>query len=216
LHDPQGKKSRHTGVRESLYEILDSAKCSIVLQSPYIIPAQELGRILRRAARRGVCVRILTNSLQSTDQVLAYAAFSREAPECARAGVQFWEYGGPKCLHAKSFVVDGRIACITSFNFDSRSAFLNTELATVVCDEVFAAELLAAMDRNFCEAYRMQVEGHELVSSPELEAAEPARVRQSRIYGSVSTVNRIPGVSRVSETSLRFLQGLTRLIQRQL
>jgi phosphatidylserine/phosphatidylglycerophosphate/cardiolipin synthase-like enzyme len=216
LHDPEGQKSKHAGVRPVLYEILDNAQRSIVLQSPYIIPGQELGEILRRAARRGVCVRILTNSLPSTNRVLAYSAFSREAPECARAGVRFWEYGGPKCLHAKSFVVDGRIACIASFNFDSRSEKLNTELATLVCDEVFATELLAAMDRNFCEAYPMRLEGRELVSSPELEAADPARTRQSRVYGSVWNVNRLPGLSRVSEPGLRFLQGLSRLIQRQL
>jgi phosphatidylserine/phosphatidylglycerophosphate/cardiolipin synthase-like enzyme len=148
--------------------------------------------------------------------MLAYSAFSREAPECARAGIQFWEYGGPKCLHAKSFVVDGRIGCITSFNFDARSAFLNTELATIVYDEYFAMRLLESMARNFNEAYPMELHGLRLVSSPELTAADAVRTRQSRLYGSVSTLNRVPGVSRVSEGGFRFLQGISRLIQRQL
>ena len=216
LFDPNGKKDKNQGVRQSLYQILHNAKCSIVLQSPYIIPDRELGRILRCAARRGVSVKILTNSLLTTDQVLAYSAFLREAPECARAGIEFWECGGSKCLHAKSFIVDNQIACITTFNFDSRSAHLNTELATVIHDEGFAAELQASMDRNFHEAYPMHLDGRKLVSSPQLQAADPARVRQLKVYGSVSTLNRVPGVSPVSEGGLRLLQGVSRIIQRQL
>lgn len=44
---------------ETLYDVLDSAQDSIVLQSPYFIPSDRLGRILRRAADRGVSICIL-------------------------------------------------------------------------------------------------------------------------------------------------------------
>jgi phosphatidylserine/phosphatidylglycerophosphate/cardiolipin synthase-like enzyme len=45
------------------------------------------------------------------------------------------------CLHAKSMVIDGRIACIGSYNLDPRSANLNTELALIVWDKAFARQL---------------------------------------------------------------------------
>ena len=45
------------------------------------------------------------------------------------------------CLHAKSLVIDGRIACIGSYNFDPRSANLNTETALLVWDKAFAGRL---------------------------------------------------------------------------
>jgi phosphatidylserine/phosphatidylglycerophosphate/cardiolipin synthase-like enzyme len=44
-------------------------------------------------------------------------------------------------LHAKSFVVDDRIAWIGSHNFDPRSASFNTELALAIWDDAVAAAL---------------------------------------------------------------------------
>jgi len=56
----------------------------------------------------------------------------------------FWKNlsPGPRTgLHAKSFVVNGRIAWIGSHNFDPRSDHLNTEVALVVWDERVAQAL---------------------------------------------------------------------------
>mgnify|MGYP001166045657 FL=1 len=44
-------------------------------------------------------------------------------------------------LHAKSMVIDGRIAAIGSHNFDPRSDHLNTESVLLVHDQAFAHEL---------------------------------------------------------------------------
>jgi len=44
-------------------------------------------------------------------------------------------------LHAKSMVIDGRIAAIGSHNFDPRSDHLNTESVLLVHDQAFAREL---------------------------------------------------------------------------
>jgi len=45
------------------------------------------------------------------------------------------------CIHAKSFVVDDRIAFIGSFNLDPRSENLNTEVGLLIDDPVVASEL---------------------------------------------------------------------------
>lgn len=47
------------------------------------------------------------------------------------------------CIHAKSFVVDDRIAFIGSFNLDPRSENLNTEVGLLIDDPVIAAQLKA-------------------------------------------------------------------------
>ncbi len=44
-------------------------------------------------------------------------------------------------LHAKSFVVDGRVAMVGSHNFDPRSEGFNTENCLVIWDEAFARKL---------------------------------------------------------------------------
>jgi hypothetical protein len=52
------------------------------------------------------------------------------------------------CIHAKSLVVDGRVAFVGSYNLDPRSEQLNTEVGLLVEDEVFARELAAEIERD--------------------------------------------------------------------
>lgn len=52
------------------------------------------------------------------------------------------------CLHAKSLVVDGRIAFVGSYNLDPRSENLNTEVGLLVDDEPFARALQAEIERD--------------------------------------------------------------------
>jgi len=50
--------------------------------------------------------------------------------------------------HAKSMVVDDRIACIGSANLSPRSLTLNSEIAVFIEDEVFAKELRQNIERD--------------------------------------------------------------------
>lgn len=52
------------------------------------------------------------------------------------------------CLHAKSLVVDARLAFVGSYNLDPRSENLNTEVGLLVEDAAFARELLADIARD--------------------------------------------------------------------
>lgn len=52
------------------------------------------------------------------------------------------------CVHAKTLVVDGRIAFIGSYNLDPRSENLNTEVGLLIEDETLARELLAEMEAD--------------------------------------------------------------------
>lgn len=66
--------------------------------------------------------------------VLADRAAQRTAPG-ARVRLPFL------CVHAKSLVVDDRVAFVGSYNLDPRSENLNTEAGLLVEDEAFAREL---------------------------------------------------------------------------
>lgn len=52
------------------------------------------------------------------------------------------------CVHAKTLVVDGRIAFIGSYNLDPRSENLNTEVGLLIEDEALARELQAEMEAD--------------------------------------------------------------------
>ena len=52
--------------------------------------------------------------------------------------IEILEYNGDRTLHAKGILVDGSRACVTSYNCNRRSQFMDTELALFVENEGLA------------------------------------------------------------------------------
>lgn len=159
LHDPVegGVATRKVG--SELRELLDAARESVIIESPYLVPTAALRESVRRAVARQVRVRILTNSPGSTDNLLPQAAYVGERPALVRSGVELWEYQGPECLHAKAAVIDGEVVIVGSYNLDPRSQNLNREVALVVRDRDVAADLLQRMDAHLDNARRIDKRG---------------------------------------------------------
>jgi len=152
---------------DALTALVDAATSSIVIQSPYLVTT-EAGRALFRAAvDRGVEVRILTNSLASTDNFEAFSGYQRDREALLGTGVRIFEVRPDAevrtsimtgalqetlpdppifALHAKSMVIDGHVTVIGTFNLDPRSANLNTECVTVIWSDAVAAGVLAGME----------------------------------------------------------------------
>jgi putative cardiolipin synthase len=167
LHPPQ-ERDLHMG--PLLEGALGRPQRELLLVSPYFVPTQEGSAALVDIARRGVKVRVLTNSLGATDVTPVYAGYSRYREELLRGGIELHEmkarppgpgeareHEGPggsaggssgASLHAKTFAVDRQRVFVGSFNLDPRSARLNTEMG-VVMD---SPELAARVGRLFDEA----------------------------------------------------------------
>ena len=52
-----------------------------------------------------------------------------------------YQYTGERTLHAKGLIIDEGTACITSYNFNRRSEFFDTELALIIRDKQFTSAL---------------------------------------------------------------------------
>ena len=124
-------------------QAMDGAGTEVLLISPYFLPSRDGVRYLTALVRRGVAVRVLTNSLASTDDPLAQAGYAHERRALLEGGVQLYELqpaGGPPprhsgpsgssgvSLHAKAIVIDRRFVFVGSLNLDPRSKLLNTEM----------------------------------------------------------------------------------------
>jgi putative cardiolipin synthase len=191
LHDPVDA-AEGEGVAYKLADIIESAKTSIVIESPYLVPPKPLLALLEKKLIEGVYVQIVTNSLRSTDGVLPQAGYLKYRRRLARAGIDVREYKGPAPLHAKSAVIDGRIVLIGSYNIDPRSQNLNTEVMCVVADEELAQELLESIDLHLQNAWRIHGNGR------------PARVE------------RYPLVSRAKKMRAWFARLLLPIVENQL
>jgi cardiolipin synthase C len=142
-----------------LQRTMGSPRSQLDLVSPYFVTGTQGTAALVALARRGVEVRILTNSLAASDVAAVHAGYAKRREELLRAGVRLyefkpsasreareeqWKLGGSSsvALHAKTFAVDRSRIFVGSFNFDPRSALLNTEMGLVI-DSPLLAERLA-------------------------------------------------------------------------
>ena len=163
-------------VAVKLRDLLGQPQRQVDLVSPYFVPGKDTTRMLGDLARRGVKVRILTNSLEATDVAAVHAGYAKWRRELLEAGVQLFELRrvaandaprerlGPlgssgSSLHAKTFGVDGGRVFVGSFNLDPRSIELNTEMGFVIDSAALAGELDARLSQAMPgSAYEVKLE----------------------------------------------------------
>ncbi len=114
------------------------AREEIILANAYFLPGRRFVRLLKKAAARGVRVRLLMQG--QTDHRIYQAATRALYRELLGAGVEIVEYQASE-LHAKVAVIDGRWATVGSSNIDPFSLLLAREANIVVRDAGFARDL---------------------------------------------------------------------------
>ncbi len=122
------------------------ARERIDIACPYFYPGRRFRRALRRAAARGVHVRLLMQG--KVDYRFAALAARVLYDELLARGIRVFEYT-PAFLHAKVAVVDGEWATVGSSNIDPLSLLLNLEANALVADATFVADLSARLDAAF-------------------------------------------------------------------
>lgn len=128
------------------------------LVSPYFVPTASGVEAFTELADAGVHTNVLTNALEATDVPPVHAGYAKRRKDLLEAGVRLFEmrrHGGDRdkpdnpgplgssgsSLHAKTFSVDRQRVFIGSFNFDPRSANLNTEMGFIIESSRLAAEI---------------------------------------------------------------------------
>lgn len=119
--------------------MIHSARESIHITNPYLVPDASLLTALLAAAKRGVNVSILNSEVM--DQWMVGNAQRSYYEELLRAGVHINLYKKPQLVHEKFMVVDETSAIIGSSNFDVRSFELNMECILVIYDEIVSRKL---------------------------------------------------------------------------
>ena len=161
---------------QKLKEIIGEPETKVDLVAPYFVPGNEGVDAFVALAKRGVKIRILSNSFEATDAVAAVHAFyAKRRKALLEGGIKLYEMRslspvveaerspGPSgssssSLHAKTFSVDRARVFIGSFHFDPRSAELNTELGFVIDSPALAQRIEAAFDsRISVSAYEVRL-----------------------------------------------------------
>jgi putative cardiolipin synthase len=163
---------------QKLEDLIGEPAAEVALVSAYFVPGAAGADELAALAQRGVRVRVLTNSLEATDVAVVHAGYAKRRKSLLEAGVTLYEFrrlspdtgpsksaglGGSSGssasgLHAKTLSVDRARVFIGSFNFDPRSAKLNTEMGFVIDSPALAQRIAAAFDSSIpANAYEVRL-----------------------------------------------------------
>jgi cardiolipin synthase C len=126
------------------------AQTEVLVVTPYFVPTNDELDLLRSRSQQRTRVRVLTNSLDTNQNIAAHAGYTHYRVPLLRSGVQLNEVRaslgnargsgesrriarfGNYALHAKLYVFDRRSLFIGSMNLDARSKHLNTEMGLII------------------------------------------------------------------------------------
>ncbi|WP_370979841.1 phosphatidylserine/phosphatidylglycerophosphate/cardiolipin synthase family protein [Agaribacterium sp. ZY112] len=171
---------------------LGEVQHEMLAEIAYFVPGNAMVAGFKEAHKNGVHIRFLTNSLNSTEVLPAYAGFANYRKKLLQAGVELYEYRSdakerstwPKPshqalsrLHSKTFVVDRRYSFIGSYNFDPRSMDINTEIGLLIDSPEFAKKVIKVLDSGIepgnawkleLDEQHQRLEWHDQQGSPAL------------------------------------------------
>jgi putative cardiolipin synthase len=166
------KAAEVASITTPLRESLLSAKSEIIIISPYFVPRKTGIEALSEMQRNGVNVTVITNSLAANNQASVHGGYAPSRKPLLKAGVRIHEVrddadvsgsefvaasGAKATLHTKAFIVDRREVFIGSFNFDPRSANINSELGVIIRSpelaEDFAERIKSAIPGQTFEVF---------------------------------------------------------------
>lgn len=136
---PSGSNYPYQNNLRLFNSLIQSAKKSVIITNPYLVPDESLLGALISAAQRGVRVSVLNS--EAMDQWMVGHAQRSYYEELMQAGVQISLYKKPQLVHEKFIAVDEEVAIIGSSNLDIRSFELNLECVVVAYDHKAAREL---------------------------------------------------------------------------
>jgi putative cardiolipin synthase len=164
-----------TLIFDQIKEVMGAPVAQLNLVSPYFVPTGAGVDTFAQLAHSGVRIRVLTNALESTDVAAVHSGYAKHRKRLLEAGVALYELrslsppgatrreaglagSSTSSLHSKTFGVDRTRVFIGSFNFDPRSARLNTEIGFVIDSPAMAGRISAAFDDRIpAHAYEVRL-----------------------------------------------------------
>lgn len=186
-----------------LIRYLDKPEHSVDLISAYFVPEQKGAKMLSQLAQDGIKVRVLTNSYAANDVAVVHAFYAKYRPQLLENGVQLYEFLpaltddvlneineeiskkakvsmkglSRSSLHAKMMALDQKQVFIGSFNFDPRSAYLNTEIGVLLNSPQLANAVHQTMDQNLKKyAYKVLLNADHKLSWSYQPPAGPGKI----------------------------------------
>ena len=177
----RGAATHNQLIYSQMLNIMGEPKQHLELVSAYFVPTRKGTDYLVNLSKNDVRIRILTNSFLANDIAVVHAFYQKYRHDLLQNGIKLYEFKpyiernkrtwyevvtgnvipakgkNTSSLHAKFFDIDG-IVFIGSFNFDPRSANLNSEVGLVVESDVLQKYISKSLDQYLPQiAYELKL-----------------------------------------------------------
>ena len=195
VYDEPEKLQQSTANKDShlltkLNPLIGDIRKEFIIISPYFIPGKDGVDNVAGLVDQGVSVKILTNSLASTDVGIVYGGYSQYRIPLLVAGAELYEakpdpkmmrkpkkktkthFGSSSrsSLHSKVYTFDGEKVFVGSLNLDPRSVDINTEIGILFENEEFAKAIGDWWEREITiHAYKLKVQVDEIDDNWEIK-----------------------------------------------
>jgi putative cardiolipin synthase len=168
----RGQAAEDDLITMPLRKSLIAAEDEILVISPYFVPRKSGVESLSAVRASGIDITVITNSLAANNQASVHGGYAPSRKPLLSSGIKLYEVrpdievlgteyidasGARATLHTKAFIVDRQKSFIGSFNFDPRSANLNTEMGVIIDDpelaEFFANRIDEVLPTQTWEVY---------------------------------------------------------------
>lgn len=133
----------------SLLQGINLAEEELLITTPYFIPGDSIKDSMMAAALGGVKIKLIVPLVSDSSFVNAAARSHYE--ELLKAGVEIYMYR-KGFIHAKTMVIDRKVAIVGSANMDFRSFDLNFEVNAIVYNSEIAEELAQVFQQDLLDA----------------------------------------------------------------
>nr|WP_257228923.1 phospholipase D family protein [Acinetobacter sp. YH12255] len=228
VKDPPSKIKAKAKAEEhlnfQLLQHLEKPEQSVDIVSAYFVPEKIGADRLKKLADENIEVRVLTNSFKANDVAVVHAFYGKYRQDLLENDVQLYEFlAAPdsdnlnanteeiskkakvslkglsrSSLHAKLMAVDQKQVFIGSFNFDPRSAYLNTEIGVLLNSPSLARAVHETMDQNLSKyAYKLV-----------LDAQQNINWKIKKANGEVKSFSKEPGIKWYQKAGLKLVSWL--------
>lgn len=166
---------------QQLRELSQQTKSEVFLVSAYFVPRKQGTRNLQQMSERGIHLRILTNSLASTDVVAVHSGYAPYRKALLRSGIDVYEYRpdaenralhvdssarAPRMgLHTKSVIYARKTVYVGSLNLDPRTMKLNTEIGVLIESPELAETIIRLFGQDLLpeNSWRLELDKEEMI-----------------------------------------------------
>ncbi len=182
LSNPIEPQVKEPLVFYAMTELMKQAKETVSIHTPYILCDDWMLEQLSDICQSVPTVEMMTNSVANNGNPFGAMDYYVNKEKLLKSGVNMLEYDSGVSYHGKCFTIDDRIAAIGSFNWDMRSAYLDTELMLVIDSPELNAALREEMSTYEQDALRvLDADSYDLAPGQTPQPLSPGKERFLKI-----------------------------------